>query len=412
MRLERANGLALQQWLGGIGLVFMLAGMMGSRALLSIGMIVLAVNIFSVPSRVPDIWKAFISWKPLPVLGLLFFLYLVSGLWSEQTNDFWIRIRIKLPFLILPLAIVAIPRLDEREWHRLLYLFFAGVLLFVLYSMVHIFPQLFQMADAYGKGQVMATPINHIRFSLLVVLAVASGVYLFQKKAFLWYPGERWFILSGVLILSIYLHLLAVRTGLACVYILALFTWFRFSLKKGNRLWGIIILLAGMGISFLAYQSIPTLQQKVAYTWWSLEQLGNPEWVRQTSDPKRIASVHAGLEVGMANPWLGVGVGDIQAEVDQFYEQYYPPLKGINLLPHNQFVFVFAGLGLMGLLLFIWIVTYPWWYKAAYQDYFVSAFHLILLCSFLVEMTLETQFGTAVYLTFLLPALRYLMEGE
>jgi len=409
--MGEASWMRVQQFLGLAGLVTLLVGMLVSRAMLSIGMIVLVANFFVYPKRIPLIWQTFWSWKPLPALSFLFLIYLLSGLWSEDLAQFWIRIRVKLPFLALPIALLAIPEFGKREWHHYLYLFFIWMLVVALYTLASTLPDLTSFADAYGRGQVFPTPINHIRFSLLLVLAILAGIYLFQEKFVLRFAWERGILLFGILFISVFLHILAVRSGLMCLYLLAFFLWVRYVSKRQNVVRGGIMLGAVFLLAFLAFRSIPTLKNKLAYTLWSLEQLDNEEWVRDASDPKRVASMKAGWSIGLEHPLSGVGVGDVQQEVDHYFSRHFPALKGSGALPHNQYLFVFAGLGTGGLLLFLWIVTYPLWFRKNHRDLFNVAFHLILLSSFLVEMPLETQYGTAVYLVFLLPCQRFLLEG-
>ncbi len=409
--MVEARWLRLQQLLGLAGLLTLLVGMLVSRAMLSIGMIVLVVNFLLYPLRIPLIWQRFWSWKPLPALSLLFLLYLLSGLWSEDLAQFWIRIRVKLPFLALPIALLAIPEFGKREWYRYLYLFFVWMLVVSLYTLASTLPELATFADAYGRGQVFPTPINHIRFSLLLVLAVLAGIYLFQEKYVLRFSWERGVLLFGIFFIPVFLHILAVRSGLMCLYLLAFFLWIRYITRRKNVFRG-LLLLGGVGLlMFLAFRSIPTLKNKLAYTLWSLEQLDKEEWVRDASDPKRVASMKAGWSIGLEHPLAGVGVGDVQQEVDRYFSRFYPVLKGSGALPHNQYLFVFAGLGAGGLLLFIWILTYPLWFRNNHRNLFNASFHLIMLSSFLVEMPLETQYGTAVYLLFLLPCQRFLLEG-
>ncbi len=384
--------------------------MLSSRALLSIGMFVLLGNLFLNPKALPTVWKRFLDWKPLLFLTTIFFVYALSGLWSEDTSEFLVRMRVKLPFLVLPLAAMAIPTFEKRVWLGILYFFFGWMTLACLYTLVKMLPDLQDIAANYAKGQVFETPINHIRFSLLVVLAVASGFYLIGNPSSRLMEWRKWALGLGILIMAATLHIIAVRSGLLCFYLLLAYSWFRFYFNRKRILQGLGLLLVCLVIGFLAVQYVPTLNNRVKYTLWSLEQIGNEEWLKHTSDPKRIASIHAGWQIGMGHPLTGVGVGDVKAEAEKYFEQKYPQLVGLELLPHNQYLFVFAAMGWIGVVFFVWTVLYPIWFRKGYQDYFLVAFQLILLTSFLVEMTLETQFGTAIYLIFLLLSIRFLVH--
>ena len=49
------------------------------------------------------------------------------------------------------------------------------------------------------------------------------------------------------------------------------------------------------------------------------------------------------------SPWLGVGTGDFAEEYEKINQQYSPALSTTDN-PHNQYIFVTAQLGVVGLL--------------------------------------------------------------
>ena len=88
---------------------------------------------------------------------------------------------------------------------------------------------------------------------------------------------------------------------------------------------------------------------------------------------------------------------EVQSIVNERFTKYTIEPK----LPHNQFIYILAGTGAIGLLLsllaFIWpIVTGGW-----RHFYLFATFQIIILMSFLVEYTIETSIGVAYYLFYL-----------
>ncbi len=73
-----------------------------------------------------------------------------------------------------------------------------------------------------------------------------------------------------------------------------------------------------------------------------------------------------------------------------------------NLLPHNQFVFVAAGTGIAGLLIFCLGIFLPLFNRKNLGNILFICFYIIVLSSFFTEATVEEQMGTAFYLLFLL----------
>jgi len=72
------------------------------------------------------------------------------------------------------------------------------------------------------------------------------------------------------------------------------------------------------------------------------------------------------------------------------------------LMPHNQFLFVLAGVGILGLSLFLLALLIPLFYRSAYRHPFFLGFYLIFLCAFMVEHTIENAVGVGSFLLFLL----------
>ena len=125
------------------------------------------------------------------------------------------------------------------------------------------------------------------------------------------------------------------------------------------------------------------------------------ENVNHYSDGNRLLSIKLGLEIGNVNPILGIGIGDLEKEIFSKYENNYPEiLPEVRLTPHNQYVYVYAACGAIGLLLFLISTLYPLFSKESYSNYLFLSIYIILLSSFLSEATIENQLGTAIFITF------------
>ena len=102
------------------------------------------------------------------------------------------------------------------------------------------------------------------------------------------------------------------------------------------------------------------------------------------------------LELWKSHPILGTGVGDLKDDLIQFYQQ-----KGWQsnrfLYPHNQYVRDLLCFGLIGLginfLSYLFLIFNNKNYK---RPYFLGLMTFFLL-SFLVETTLDTNFGVSLY---------------
>ena len=165
---------------------------------------------------------------------------------------------------------------------------------------------------------------------------------------------------------------------------------------------GSIIFLSAAALSSAAFIIFPSLKDKINYFKYEWTLIENGEMKQGHNDAQRILSIQYGIETGMQHPLLGVGAGDIRDETDKAYHTNPEYASVVSKLPHNQFVFVFAATGIIGLLILIAGIVLPVTEKNRSRNPLLIAFLIILVLSFLSEHTLEIQIGTAFYLLFLL----------
>ncbi len=377
-----------------IGLVLLLTGLFFSRFALAVGMAVLvssaAVHYCTRGSR------HFRFEKPLLVYTSVFLMYLLTGFYSEDKQFFTERIRVCLPFLLLPFAF-SLPMLqDEKKWSLWLFYYFLLVSVTAVWSII----SYFLVYDSFGlfteNGTLLPTPINHVRYSLMVAFAILVGTHLFFNFGFKhWSVKSFTFLLIAFLIL--YLHFLAVRSGIVGFYLSMFFIGIReFVARKKIR--HTILAAFMVATSLTSFRLIPSLQKKLQVTYQSVLSILQKREIENLSDNGRVKSIEAGLYVGFSNLWTGVGLGDVKNEVVKYYKDDSSGWASIELLPHNQFVFVFAAAGLPGLLLFTFAVLYPIFYYRFWRYNLVMGFNLIMLSSFFFDHGLETQIGVGFYL--------------
>ncbi len=393
------------QWLALLGLVLLMGGLLFSRAMMSIGIMVLTGQALLHPNLRQHL-RRFFREPALWGLTGLFLVYLLSGL-NSSDQVYWLdRIRMKLPFLVLPFAFLSIPRFPRRLYYQLLLGFFWLVTLLALHSLFLFLLDMERITFLYREGRVMPTPVFHIRFSLMAVISVAIGWYLHQKKVVLWHPVERPLLLGAVIFLILYIHLLAVRSGLLALYGVLAYFFIREVVFQRKFLLGFLV-AAFLALSlWTAFRFIPTLRNKLGYTLYSIELFQRGENIENLSDAQRLGSIFAGWALVREHPLAGVGVGDIRDETERYLSENYPSLQGFGLLPQNQYLFIWAAAGLFGLLWFGFATTAPLLAHRAYVDPLFLSFHIIYFLSFLTDHALETQLGTALYLFFLLMGMR------
>ncbi|MBK7871216.1 MAG: O-antigen ligase family protein [Saprospiraceae bacterium] len=399
------------QVLGIISILMVLTGLLFSEMLMSSGMIgLMIIAVFN--RNIKHNFYTFLQNPALLGLAGIFGIVLMSGLWSS--NGAWLmnRLQMKLPFLLLPFAILAIPKFDKKVYFPILAGFFYLVSVVCAYSIIHFILNYDIMIEGYKQGHVLFTPVMHIRFSLMVVICVAIGWYLYQEKYYLKYSIEQIIILIITILLILYLHILAVRTGLVSLYGVLAFFIVYYILKTKRYILGIgltVFMIAGLA---LAIRFVPTLWNKTGYMLWSLEQIAQGKRLADLSDSYRLATVEAGIQLGNQHPIIGIGWGDIKDETQNYLQQKYPELLSVIYTPQSEYVLFYAASGIIGLLIFIWATLQALFYKKSYQNLFIGAFHILMILSFIVEQTIETQLGTAIYIIFAVMNIRFQMESD
>jgi len=382
-----------------------------SKFMISVGMIMLLVAavfdwnwekkfILQINPNLKTNFQKFISNKSYLVVTLFFFIVLLSGIYSEDMHYWTERLRIKLPFLLLPLAFMSMPKFKEKDYLSIFYFFL--ILFFVSALLVGFgYWQNYEViTDGLGRGRPIPTPCNHIRYSLMMAFSIIGGLHLFFKNYFLKYVWERWLILGMTIFLFGFIHVLSVRSGIAGLYVAIVVLSLRYAYLQKKYLVGLASALLILCLPMMAYQMIPGFKQKVDYTWWDWKQYMEDKPLR-SSDAERMVSLNIGFQIGQTAPLLGVGAGDLRKEVHQIYAQQYPDIKD-KKMPHNQFLSVCAGTGMIGLLVFCFAFFFPLIFYRKKLDAIFIALHLIIFFSFLTENTIENSIGVAFYVFFLL----------
>lgn len=373
-----------------------------SRAVLSLSMIAfIAVSFFH-----PGIKKQFRNFFYTPLLwgiSLLFLLPLVSGLWSEDQQQWLDILRIKLPLLVLPLAFAAPFSLSKKQWDWVVHFFIVVVLGATFWSMFHYVSDMDSINASYLEAKTMLTPLenDHVRFSWLVAVALLlSGYSAWQKRKDT--GMEKWLLAIAMAWFILFLHLLAARTGVFSFYIMLAGLFFWFLLKKAKPVPAILALVVLVSLPIAAYFLLPSFQNRVNYFRYDLSYFKKDQYLPGSNDGVRFISIKAGWTLTNENPLTGVGFGDIEAKIKEQYAKQYPAmLETDKILPGSEWMIYGAGTGWPGLLLFSLVMLIPFFttVKETLPWFLLNA---TAAFSFLFDIGLEVQFGVFIYAFILL----------
>ncbi len=381
-----------------IAVAAVMTGFLLSRGVLSAGIILLIVNGFLQPGFRERL-QVFRSNYFVAGITVLFFLPLISGLWSSDTAEWLNRCRIQLPLLFLPFSMVMQKGFEKK--HFVLLSVCWMLLLFV--GSAWSISQYLQKTDLfhtlYHRSKVIPVPADddHIRFSIAILIAIMLWLKIIEWNYFQSVAVK----ISGSLIalwLVLFLHITGVKTGLLGFYfiivpLLLLQLW-----AAGKKMIVLMLLLVYVVMPFAAYKILPTFKARIEYIRMDYEQWSKQNFTGNFSDANRILSIRAGLTIVRNHFFTGVGYGDVKGEVNTWFSEHAPlvPVPE-RFLPLNQFLMTGSATGVAGMIVFCIVLLLPFFSKYWRQNKQAMAFVCLMSIIFIYECTIEDQFGVFIF---------------
>lgn len=393
----------------------MVAGLLFSRAILSASMFVMFLNALH-PEHIKENFKA---WKRnlFAVLSLAFFCtYLISGLWSHNLGFWQAAVTNKLPFAVLPFAFLSAP-LHKIKYQRFV---IAGIAVMQMLVVINSLVQLGLHSEYYLDGYHFSRPLpttrygDHIRFSLSLVLSLLMFCYLlFEQKEEK--PLLGWlkvFFISAMIVFVLYIHILAAKTGLVCLYLAAVL-YIIARLGKKSKTGALLLSIGICSLPFIAYRSIPTFKTKIDYVIYEVAKSRQEKRYDYTlSDAGRMITYDIGIRAIAAYPVTGVGAGDVMDEMRSGYKLLYPEVSADQQYgPINQFMFTALCIGIPLSLILVLMSFAPLFVRVKHRMH-LSITTALMLISLMVESMLEVQFGVFTYLFFIMFWISALRPGK
>lgn len=369
--------------------------MLSCLLLLSIGLVCsrAMVSIFSVAIILPwffSLRPSVVKKEQLIAVLLLLAPVIYSVCWTSDKNTWWNMFAVKLPLLTMLFGCSAV--ILPLQKRLIVYTgFILAVSIGCAWSVWHYIADPAAMEAAYLKAKLLPTPADndHIRFSWMVVTAILFGINCLEHIR----KWQRIALIILMLLLTAYLHLLAARTGLICLYAAA-FTCCCYQLfvrKKWKA--GLLIITIAVIASFVAYQTMPTLRNRIQYVLYDLQinnsQNPNPGY----NDGARMLSIRAGYELACEHPSTGVGFGDLRAAINDWHEQHHPQsLAYERFLPANEWIVYAAASGWPGMFCFT-AGLFLLLYNSTRRNMVSIALSVCALIPFIADDSLEGQSG-------------------
>lgn len=410
-RILRYWPLRVQEWTSVICCIAMVAGLLFSRAILSVAMIVLFLNALH-PHKIALSWNE-LKKNLFARSCILFFLcYVVSGLWSRETGNWIAILQIKAPFLLFPFAMFSVPLAQPALRKIIVY----SILFLLMAGMIYSAQVLLQSPDYLLHYPHLPSPVegDYIRFTVAIVFGIQlAGWFFLNRKTESLSKLATYFLLAWILLATVYIHVQAAKSGLVCFYVLVgTFLYVQFAGKRKWLPWvGLPAMLVAGALCVMLVPSLRNQMDSVVQEQKVWQQNDTTKFAATVSVVPRLLSYKIATRLIAAHPVAGTGAGDIQKEMDLVYEKEYPQIpENAKLLPHNQFLCTALGLGIPLSLSLLLMAVAPLYGNRRYFPV-VSTF-LIMMVGLMIEPMLETQYGIFVYLFFTLLTMRLPAEGK
>lgn len=320
----------------------------------------------------------------LPVA--LFLVYVLSTSYSDDQRLAWKFVKNQLPFLIIPGSFFLHRKLIQEKFPLYLLSFVlattaACIVTLIFYVLpekqviaitetVPIFQDYVKMQNRVQFG-LYSPFMDRIPFSNIMAIGSFCIVYLMIS----WKEKLRPYLALCFLLIGICALLLGGRGGqlgmMTGLLIWLIFGWYRrihplLTQRMGaiasHGIFASILIFALVIAPLVIYKTVPAVSKRYTQLLWEVETFSDGTFVKfdytHFTGLRRLLSwKNTGTLIG-EQPILGTGVGDYQTVLQEIYDR---DGLGLQRNSHNQYLFVWANVGLWGFAVFLWMLGYWLW---------------------------------------------------
>lgn len=205
--LDRFFGINIHLYIHLLGLIGLAVGTPLNKVVMSLAMMLLVLNLL-LKADFKSYWENIRSNKLLWFIVGVFVLHIIGIIWTQDIGKATDDLRVKLPFLVIPVVLVAYPLENKKHLDGVLLSFVSTVLILTLinFSMYKHW-----IGDhVYDDIRGMSLFGSHVRFGIIV--SFAAGILLYFLKD---YNRLRPIIILVICWLAYYTYYSQVISGLA-----------------------------------------------------------------------------------------------------------------------------------------------------------------------------------------------------
>ncbi len=353
----------------------------------------------------------------LLIVGCIFSFFVIQALgllYSNNVENGLAGLRVKLPFLILPVLILIMIKKLPETFPVILLSFISGIVLASIISYIIALGHSFRIFEGalqfnthpqgvpwenyfrYSNFSVFLHPSYfgmYINFSIAILILNASGIINIPLV-------NKALSIFLIVFLTLTLFLLSSRAGLftwfAVLMVYLLFTIPRdyFVFKKIVYFFPVLLIVGLLIFGQFNNRRFQSIQEEI-------QTLNEDDVEIKRSAAVRIAIWGESLQIIRKHWLIGVGTGDIK---DVFYKEAnskrfnFARQQQYNI--HNQFLETWLENGIIGLLLLLAIIFYPFFSRKVCNRQLLIYLSVIIFINFFFESMLNRINGVAFFVFF------------
>jgi len=333
--------------------------------------------------------------KSAMALLMFFGLHLFCLLYTDNIDSGFFDVETKLSFLIYPLFMTNNFNYIAPKLNWIFWAFILGVLAASLSCLGHSL-YLFVFYDApfqYFTYTDLSIFMHPSYFAMYVSFALVILFFLFTSS-----PKKLKYLISVLIVyLGVFSFLLSSKSGLI-TFVFIFVTGIFFIMKKSLKSFLILSVLIGvLGLvllrndRFIQFKNVVIEQFSVSDT---------KHTNATESSNERLTIWKTSLTVLKENWLFGVGAGDVKYVLNKRYPSSFAVGKEKLFNAHNQFLETWLATGIIGLLILIFMLIWPFYLGIRNKDFLSIGFSMILMVNFMVESVLNSQAGILFFAFF------------
>lgn len=369
-----------------------------SIMLTSIAIIVMVVAWLMQPNLKHSLSKLKSSRWVITGTVLIYIMTALSLIYTKDKSVGLFELEKGIALLLFPILFTASDRLSNEAIYKILWAFIIANLSLGLISIAHAsYCFFYKNVNIFFYHDLVEIFDSHATYySLYLIFSLVALFYLYSKKQVPWSPR---LLVGGItFFFTIVICLLGARSTVFIFLLASLISIVIYAIKSRSIVLGIGLTTGFFLVVFFVINNNSNLKQRLIQLKDYKYELSQNHIEGYNGLTTRLAQWEASMSIVAEAPIFGVGVGDVQDNLQEVYKKNflkYSYMEKFNA--HNEYVQTLLGLGFVGLIIFLFALAFPFY--QAYKKKAIVYLCFIALFAYccITESTLHVQKGIVFY---------------